>query len=68
MIGVALAAVVTVACANQKAPAEMALTGLESAVAAAQPEIEKFAGAQMAGITDAVAAARKSSRAATTPA
>lgn len=59
MIAVALAAVVTMACANQKVPAEMALKGLESAVSAAQPEIQKFAGAQMAGITDAVAAARK---------
>ena len=59
LILVALAAMVTVACANQQVPAEMALKGLESAVSAAQPEIEKFAGAQMAGITDAVAAARK---------
>ncbi len=59
MIAVALTAVVTMACANQKVPAEMALKGLESAVSAAQPEIQKFAGAQMAGITDAVAAARK---------
>ncbi len=57
-----MAVVVVVAmasCANQKAPAQMALTGLESAVSAAQPEIEKFAGEQMAGITSAVAAARK---------
>lgn len=45
-------------CANQQAPAQMALTGLESAVAAARPEIEKFAGEQMAGITSAVTAAR----------
>ncbi len=59
LIAVALTAVVTVACANQKAPAEMALKGLESAVAAAQPEIEKFAGDQMSGITDAVAMAKK---------
>lgn len=59
MIVVALAAVVTVACANQQVPAELALKGLESAVLAAQPEIQQFAGAQMAGITDAVAAARK---------
>lgn len=56
---VALAVMTTVACANQKAPAEMALAGLESAVAAAQPEIERFAGEQMAGITSAVAATRK---------
>lgn len=59
LIAVALAAAVTMACANQQAPADMALKSLESAVAAAQPEIEKFAGEQMAGITDAVAATRK---------
>ncbi|MCC6992304.1 MAG: hypothetical protein IT181_25075 [Acidobacteria bacterium] len=59
LIAVALTAVVTVACANQKAPAEMALKGLESAMAAAQPEIEKFAGDQLAGVTGAVAATRK---------
>lgn len=59
LIAVAMAAAVTMACANQKAPAEMALKGLESAVAAARPEIEKFAGEQMAGVTDAVAATKK---------
>ncbi len=59
LIAVALTAVVMVACANQKAPAEMALKGLESAMAAAQPEIEKFAGDQLAGVADAVAATRK---------
>ena len=58
-VAVAMAAAVTMACANQKAPAEMALKGLESAVAAAQPEIEKFAAEQMAGITDGVAATKK---------
>ena len=56
---VVVAVVAMALCANQKAPAQMALTGLESAVSAAQPEIEKFAGEQMAGITSAVAAARR---------
>lgn len=58
-IAVAVTAIVMVACADQKAPAEMAIKGLESAVAAAQPEIEKFAGEQMVGITDAVAMAKR---------
>jgi hypothetical protein len=58
-MAVVVAMVATASCANQKAPAQMALTGLESAVSAAQPEIEKFAGEQMAGITSAVAVARK---------
>lgn len=59
LIAVALTAVVTVACASQKEPADMALKGLDTAVAAARPEIEKFAGDQLVGITDAVAAAKK---------
>jgi hypothetical protein len=59
LMAIVAVAVVTVACANQKAPAEMALKGLESAMTAAQPEIEKFAGDQMAGLTAAVAAVRK---------
>jgi hypothetical protein len=59
LMAAALAAVVTVACASQKEPAQIALGGLEQAVAAAQPEIEKFAADQMAGITDSVAAAKR---------
>ena len=59
LMAVVVVAAVTVACANQKAPAEMALKGLESAMTAAQPEIEKFAGDQMAGLGDALAATRK---------
>ena len=58
-MAVVVAVVAMASCANQKAPAQMALTGLESAVSAAQPEIEKFAGEELAGITSAVAAARK---------
>lgn len=59
LIALVVAAGVTVACASQKAPADIALKGLEQAVAAAQPEIEKFAADQMAGLTGAVASARQ---------
>jgi hypothetical protein len=59
LMAIVAVAVVTMACANQKAPAEMALKGLESAMASARPEIEKFAGDQMAGLSDALAATRK---------
>jgi hypothetical protein len=59
LIALVLMAGVTVACASQKAPAEMALTGLEQAVTAAKPEIEMFAAAEMTGLTDAVGAAKK---------
>lgn len=58
-VALMVAVMTTVSCANQKAPAAMALAGLESAVAAAQPEIERCAGEQMAGITSAVTATRK---------
>lgn len=59
LMAAVVAVAVTAACASQKAPAELALKGLESAVAAAQPEIEKFAGDQLAGITSAVDATKK---------
>jgi hypothetical protein len=59
LIALVLTAGVTVACASQKAPAEMALKGLEQAVDAAKPEIGMFAADQVAGLTDAVAAAKK---------
>lgn len=59
LMAIVAVAIVTVACENQKAPAEMALKGLESAMTAAQPEIEKFAGDQMPGLSGAVAATRK---------
>lgn len=58
LIALVLMAGVTVACASQKEPAEMALNGLDQAVAAAQPEIEKYAAGEMAGVTAAAAAAR----------
>lgn len=53
-----LALVVTAACGSQKAPAQLALDGVEKAVASAQPELQKYAAEQMAGITEAVAAAK----------
>ena len=59
LIALVLTAGVTVACASQKAPAEMALKGLEQAVTAATPEIEMFAADQMPGLTGAVDAAKK---------
>lgn len=55
----ALAAVITAGCASQKDPAQMALSGLEQAVSAAQPDIEKFAEERMAGVTAAVAGVKK---------
>ncbi len=58
LLALVLTAGVTVACASQKAPAEMALKGLEQAVTAAKPEIEMFAADEMTGLTDAVAAAK----------
>lgn len=59
LMAAVVAVAVTAACASSKEPAEMAIKGLESAVAAAQPEIEKFAGDQMTGITGAVDAVKK---------
>ncbi|MBL8137104.1 MAG: hypothetical protein JNL48_10830 [Acidobacteria bacterium] len=59
LIALVLTAGMTVACASQKAPAEMALKGLEQAVTAATPEIEMFAADRMTGLTDAVGAAKK---------
>lgn len=59
LLALVLTAGVTVACASQKAPAEMALKGLEQAVTAAKPEIEMFAADQMTGLTGAVDAAKK---------
>lgn len=55
LMAAALAAVITVGCASQEAPAQLAIGSLEHAVAAAQPDIEKFAADQLAGVTAAVA-------------
>lgn len=55
LMAAALAALITVACASQKEPAQMALSGLEQAVKAATPDIETFAADQMAGLNAAVA-------------
>lgn len=59
LMAAVLAVAVTAACGSQKAPAQMALDGLDKVVAAAQPEIEKFAADQMSGLTEAVGAAKK---------
>lgn len=59
LMAAALAAVITVACASQKEPAQLALSGLEQAVSAATPDLEKFAADQMTGVTDAVAGVKK---------
>lgn len=59
LIALILTAGMTLACASQKEPADLALKGLEQAVDAAKPEIELFAADQVAGLTDAVAAAKK---------
>lgn len=58
LLALVLTAGVTVACASQKAPAEMSLKVLEQAVTAAKPEIEMFAADQMTALTDAIAAAK----------
>lgn len=47
-----------VACSSDKEPAEAAVTGLESAAAAAKPNIEQFAADRLAGVDAAVAAVR----------
>lgn len=47
-----------VACSSQKEPADAAVKGLETAAAAAKPNIEQFAADRMAGVNDAVAAVR----------
>lgn len=59
LIALVLTAGVTIACASQQEPAQMALQGLEQAVAAAKPEIATFAADQVSGLTDAVGAAKK---------
>ena len=47
-----------VACSSDREPAEAAVTGLESAVAAAKPNIEQFAADRLAGVEAAVAGVR----------
>lgn len=60
LLGVlSLSLAVSMGCATQKAPAELAAKSLDSAVAAAQPEVEKFAGEQWAPINDGVTAVQK---------
>lgn len=60
LIGVwSLSLAVSVGCATQKAPAELAAKSLNDAVAAAKPEVEKFAVEQWAPINDGVASVQK---------
>lgn len=47
------------ACANQKMPAEMALKGLEAALATAQPDIDGYAPGQFADLSTAVTGLRR---------
>jgi len=46
------------ACSSQKEPAEDAVKGLQTAAAAATPNIEQFAADRMAGVNDAVEAVK----------
>ncbi len=57
----AIAVVVTAAaaCSSQRAPAEMAVNTMDTAVEAAMPEIQKYAQTQAAGITAAVDAVKQ---------
>lgn len=54
-----LSLAVSVGCATQKAPAELSVKSLGDAMAAAKPEIEKFAGGQWAPINDGMASVQK---------
>lgn len=55
---VALATVLAVACSSEKEPAEMAVTGLETAASTARPDIERFAPDRMPAVNAAVAAVK----------
>jgi hypothetical protein len=50
--------ILAVGCSSEKEPAQAAVTGLEAAVAAARPEIERFAADRMAGVDAAVQAVK----------
>jgi len=53
-----VASTLAVACSSEKEPAQAAVTGLETAVAAAKPDIERFAPDRMAAVDDAVTAVK----------
>lgn len=49
-----VASTLAVACSSEKEPAQAAVNGLETAVAAAKPDIERFAADKMPGVDDAL--------------
>jgi len=53
-----VASTFAVACSSEKEPAQAAVNGLETAVDAAKPDIERFAADRMAAVNDAVKAAK----------
>ncbi len=53
-----VASTLAVACSSEKEPAQAAVNGLETAVADAKPDIERFAPDRMAGVNDAVKAVK----------
>ncbi len=53
-----LASTFVVACSSDKEPAQAAVNGLEAAVDAAKPDIERFAADRMAAVDDGVKAAK----------
>lgn len=58
LIMMVLAATLAAGCASDKEPAELAVTGLETAASNARPEIERFAPDRLAGVDAAVAAVK----------
>src|SRR5512139_2309670 len=55
ILAVAALVSMSAACASQKAPAEAAVQALDAAVAAARPEIERFAPDRWPAVAEAVA-------------
>ena len=53
-----VASTLAVACSSDQEPAQAAVNGLEAAVAAAKPDIERFAADRMTGVDDALKAAK----------
>lgn len=53
-----VASTLAVACSSEKEPAQAAMNGLETAVDAAKPDIERFAADRIAAVNDAVKAAK----------
>jgi len=53
-----VASTLAVACSSEKEPAQAAVNGLETVVAAAKPDIERFAADRMPGVDDALNAVK----------